>query len=487
VTGNSILTSTSNATGGSSPPGIYFDPQADLTVNGATMNADPTVGVIDLQSENGSVTVSNATIGASDVELTSGNTSGSGSITVQNSSIIASNPLTLTSGATSGTVTVDNSAVQGSSVTLFGATGVNTASNSTFMVTGGNLDITTTAGGINLSASTLNAIAGPSIGDFSSGDVNIGSIGGVTNISGTSITAANQLELTSDTGVSVSGASTLTAGGFLDILADETLAAPISVTGNSTLTSGTESNMVFQAGTDLTVNGATLKVDPLYGEAFMTSDSGSITVQNASITAGAVSMHDFGTSGSVTVQNTSITTPNISLTSGSTSGAITVQNSTINAPTVTMTSPSVSASDLITVNQNTSITASTLTLNSGDGILLDGTGGLNGGGSGTAILQGDQTNSINSAITVNNANFTSFASVSMSASTIVLTNVIFPSGGMVHFTTWNYGAQFNNITVTPGYVNFIGANNGNCFSGGTQITPSNWSSLPNFTYSATHG
>jgi hypothetical protein len=363
---------------------------------------------------------------------------------------------------TDSTVTLNNATTQGSSVDLFGLTGVSIVGGSSLTATGGNMAIAD-GGGINLSASTLTAIAGPIIGDSSSGDVNIIASGDAVNISnGTSITAANQVSLISDTGVSISGASKLTAGGFLDILTDETSSAPISVTGNSTLTSGFESNMIFQAGTSLTVNGATLNADPVFGEVFMTSDTDSIMVQNASITAGAVSMTAFGSSGSITVQNTSITTPGITMTSGSTSGSITVQNSIINAPTVTMTAPSASPSDLITVNQNTSITTSTLTLNSGDGILLDGTGGLNGGGSGTATLTAPANfNNPSSTLTVNNADFSSFSTVNMAGYTVYLTNVIFSGGSTVNITSRNGAANFSATpaTTVPGDVNFIGNNN----------------------------
>ncbi|HXC03052.1 MAG TPA: FecR domain-containing protein [Opitutaceae bacterium] len=382
------------------------------------------------------------------------------------------------------TVTLNNATVQGSSVDLFGSTGISIVGGSTVTATGGNLSIAD-GGGINISGATLNAIAGPTIGDSSSGDVDIAAIGDVVNISnGTSITAANQLSLASDTGVSISGASNLNAGGSLEIITDETVDAPISVTGNSTLTSGFESNMVLQAGTDLTVNGATLNADPLYGEVFMTSDSGSISVQNASITAGAVSMTDFGTSGSITVQNTSITTPGLTMTAGSTSGSITVQNSIINAPSVTMTTTS--PTDSITVDTS-SITTTNLTLNSGDGILLDGAGGLNGGGSGTvSLIAPANFNNPTSTLTVSNADFSSFSTVNMSGYTMYLTSVTFQNGSTVNLTSRNGGASFpaTPSAATPGNVNFIGNNNK---YGATPINAGtlNPSTLPNIHLNST--
>jgi hypothetical protein len=334
-------------------------------------------------------------------------------------SIASKSTLTATGGdldittTVGGAITLDNSSAQGGSVNLKGATGVSITGGSSVAATGGNLDLTTTSGGISLSASTLNAVIGPIINDATSGDVLMSATGGTVNISnGSSITAGNLVSLTSDTGVSISGASTLTSGNFLEILADGTLLAPISITGNSTLTSGASSNLILQAGTALTVNGATLNADPVFGSVYMSSDTSSISVQNASITSSLVSM----------------------TASSAPGGSITVKN--------------------------TSITTSSLTLNSGDGILLDGTVGtltLNGGGSGTATLT-DAAGAGGGVLSVNKANFSSFSTVNMAAHTINLTNVAFGGTSAVNLQSNipMLAASPNTGAVSvPGEVNFI--------------------------------
>jgi FecR protein len=429
VTGNSILTNTNSSSGGI----ILLWSDGALTANGATFNADPTAGLIAMSSNTGSINVQNASLAASSVSLTSGLTSSSGSITVnntsitagtlslmsginigsidiQNSAITTSTPLTLTSGATSGTVTIDNSSAQSDSTTLSGATGVSIANGSTVGSTSGNLDISTTGGGINISASTLNAIAGPTIGDSSSGVVDIAATGGAVNISNGTLITANQLSFASDTGISISGASSFTSEGGIFIEGDPSGAsAPVSVTGNSTLTSGTESNLVIQAGTALTVNGATLNADPIYGSVYMSSDTGSVSVQNASINSGYIDLRTFSPAGSVTVQSTAITTNN-------------------------------------------------LTLNSGDGILLDCNGLPPIGTGANPQVNLTDMGVGGSSLTVNHTDFSSFPTVNMTAHTINLSNTNFGAGSTVNLASFNgqLAASPNTGAVSqPGYVNFI--------------------------------
>jgi hypothetical protein len=136
-----------------------------------------------------------------------------------------------------------------------------------------------------------------------------------------------------------------------------------------------------------------------------------------------------------------------------------------------MTELSPAATDMITVNvnQNASIATSTLTLNSGDGILLDGgtnggttTGGLNGGGNGTvSLIAPANFNNPTSTLTVNNADFSSYSTVNMAGYTMYLTNVIFSGSSTVNLTSRNGAASFpaTPAAATPGNINFIGNNN----------------------------
>jgi fibronectin-binding autotransporter adhesin len=296
------------------------------------------------------------------------------------------------------TLSLVGSTVQGSFVVLDGVTGISITNGSTVNATFGDLSILD-GGGITISGSTIKATQGLLFGDSNSGLVDIAAVGGAVNITGgTVISAPAQINITSDTGVSIAGASTITSGGFLDILSDTTPSASISVTGNSTLTSGPTSNLILQASASLTVNGATLNTDPTYGQVFMDA---------------------IATSGLITVKNTSISTNN-------------------------------------------------LTLNSGDGILLDGTGGaltLTGtgtspqvnltaaGGSGGVLAITGKGSGAHP-----NIDFSSFSTVNIAAHTINLANVAFGGGSAVNLQsnipTLALNPNTNAVSV-PGEVNFI--------------------------------
>jgi len=296
------------------------------------------------------------------------------------------------------TLSLVGSTVQGSFVLLDGVTGVSITKGSAVTASFGNVSVID-GGGINISGSAIKATQGLLFGDSNSGDVSLSATGAAVNIgSGTTISAPSLVSIISDTGVSIAGASTITSGGFLDILASTTPSDSISVTGNPTLTSGPSSNLILQASASLTVNGATINTDPTFGQVFMdaTAASGLITVKNASISA------------------------------------------------------------------------NNLTLNSGDGILMDGTGGtLTLAGTG-ASPQVNLTAAGGSggSLTVNNADFTSFSTVNMAAHTINLTGVAFSSNLANPVNLKSFLGLANFGSSTPGYVNFVANNTW----GGASIT-----------------
>ncbi|HXC03053.1 MAG TPA: FecR family protein [Opitutaceae bacterium] len=305
------------------------------------------------------------------------------------------------------TLSLVGSTVQGSFVTLDGVTGISITNGSAVKATFGNVSILD-GGGINISGSTITAIQGLDIGDgASTGQVDIAAVGGTVNITGgTTISAATGLTLSSDTGISISGASSLTSAGSMFIEGDPSGAsAPVSITGNSILTTGTESNLVIQAGTALTVNGATFNADPVFGSVYMSSDSSTLSVQNATINSDYIDLRTFSTAGSITVQNTAITTNN-------------------------------------------------LNLNSDDGILLD-CNGLPPTGTGSSpqvnLVNSDTING--SKLVVQNTDFTSFPTVNMTAHTINLTNVNFGGTSAVNF--YSNVAMLNVGSSVAGKVNFI--------------------------------
>jgi hypothetical protein len=138
----------------------------------------------------------------------------------------------------------------------------------------------------------------------------------------------------------------------------------------------------------------------------------------------------------VTISDSTITTDPVNgavnINSSSSTGTITVENS---LPT-----------------QTTTIQAGMLTLNSGDGILLDGsTGTLNLNSSGGSMnLTVNQSGGL---ISVNDVNLTGYGTVNMSAHTLVLQDVSFALTSLVTLDSFNGLAHFN--SVAPGDVNFI--------------------------------
>jgi hypothetical protein len=128
--------------------------------------------------------------------------------------------------------------------------------------------------------------------------------------------------------------------------------------------------------------------------------------------------------------------------------SITINGGSISAPAGVEL---VAGSDISVTGCN--ITTSYLLMYSGDGILLDGTGSsLSGGGSGSAVYL-EAAGSNGGILTVNQCDFTPFATVSMSANTVNLTNVYLGTGTVELASLsghWTY-----NTTAVAGDVNFI--------------------------------
>jgi len=252
--------------------------------------------------------------------------------------------------------------------------------------------------------------------------------GGGINLSGSTISATQGLTFgdtssgdvtISATGgtVTITGGTTISAASLVKISSD----TGVSITGASTVTSGG----FLEILADTT-----------------SSDTISVT-GNSTLNAGPSS--------------------NVILQSG---GDLTVNGATINADPATGSVFMDSASGLITV-KNASITTADLTLNSGDGILLDGTGGtltLNGGGSGTANLTAAGASGGSLTVTGSgvgghpNVDFSSFSTVNMTAHTINLANVAFANGSAVNLASHIAQLALNPNTgavSVPGEVNFI--------------------------------
>ena len=169
-----------------------------------------------------------------------------------------------------------------------------------------------------------------------------------------------------------------------------------------------------------------------------------INLNNSTINSDAVTLDGTGTA-TISVNNTTINAPGV-LTAVA-ANALNVTGSTLNADAGSGTVTLISSLGSTIIN-GTSIKAHYLTVNSGDGILLDASGQTL-----TATGSGATANfTAPNLITVNNADFSSYSVVNMAANTINLSNVNLGSGVV---TLESLLGLLNIGSSRSGYVNFI--------------------------------
>ena len=197
-------------------------------------------------------------------------------------------------------------------------------------------------------------------------------------------------------------------------------------------------NLFIQSGADVTLeNGSQINaaggisIDGLHNLAI----SGSTLTSDSALLTSFFGAFTFDSAKINSVDYTTIAAP----------GTISINNSQLNAGN-TLTVSSANGSVNVT---GTSIATHLLTLNSGDGILLDPNGQTvsSPGGNGTANFTAPNL------ITVNNTDFSSFGVVNMAAKTINLSNVAFGNGSSV--TLSSLLGLLNIGSSVPGDVNFI--------------------------------
>lgn len=260
-------------------------------------------------------------------------------------------------------------------------------------------------------------------------------------------------DLTLDSGANVvfQNNSSITAGGKLMINAhDDILATGSSLVGDSAVLTAFTGNIVFNdallntkghsllfAQSSITLNNSTINSD------FVTlSGLGSTTISLENTTINAPSSIVALSQNDIDITGTSITPDLKSAHFLAGSGSALNTDAASGSVVLDSTSRSVNITD-------TSITAHYLTVNSGDGILLDGYGHtLAATGSGaTAKFTAPNL------ITVNNADLTAYGTVNMSANTINLSDVAFGAGSSV--TLKSLFGLLNIGSSIPGDVNFI--------------------------------
>ena len=250
--------------------------------------------------------------------------------------------------------------------------------------------------------------------------------------------------------ISLQDNSQVNAGGLLNLNAEGNISVASSqLNGGSAVFSSLTGTIEFDSPTLDVKNNSSLIA------------STAINLNNSTITAESVDLTGIGNT-PITINNTTINASSSmtafaagdlditgnNVSPGDRPGRIVTGGSALNTDPTTGTVYLSSSSGSINVS-GTSITAHYLTLNSGDGILLDATGQtLIASGSGaTASFTAANT------ITVNNANFSSFAVVNMAANTIDLSDVAFKAGSSV--TLKSLLGLLNVGSSIYGYVNFI--------------------------------
>jgi len=216
-------------------------------------------------------------------------------------------------------------------------------------------------------------------------------------------------------------------------------AGPLTVGSSQLLNSGGSTR--FNSGSELAVNNSFVYAAGDVGF----SSVGNVTLAGSTITANNVTISPVGRA--LTINASTLNVAQSATLSAA--GAVTINNSSLNAnPGNGQIAVSAGAHASVNIS-GTAIQAHFLTVNSGDGILLDGNGGA-------LMASGPGTTAIFTApnlVSVKNANFSSFGAVNMAANTVNLTDVNFGAGSSVMLKSLL--GQLNLGASVPGDVNFI--------------------------------
>ena len=440
-----------------------FDGTVDDTTieNGSTLTSDTDVNIkaygatVSIHAPNGSVYVDNTTvnpggsINISDSLITAGANGGTGGVDIYSGGYFYV-------GGYSDRLYYDD--IEGNNINISGSTitanngGVsilNDAYISTLDSVGFNVENSTVVeyGDITISASQITANNGgvdilTASSDLSHVYVDEGSslsVGDIS-ISGSTIKATGA-------GRNV----TISAGGSLaDTSASETLA----LVGDTVMAAGGTVTLTAQGDVDVDQDVSdTTALTAGSGDVDVTSHNGSMDVENSTVLAGgSVAL---SAAGSVTLNNGSVTgIKNVSVNAGS--------GITINGVAITANDPDygtyLTSTAGQTTIQNGSSVAGNLTVNSPDGILIDGSRGGAFSGSTISLTAGGGDANGGPAISVQNADLSGYATVNMAAHTVNLLDVAFGGSSAVNLHSY-FGALASNPNTgqvsVPGYVNFI--------------------------------
>lgn len=377
---------------------------------------------------------------------------------------------------------------------------------------GGNVELNSIAGNINVDNSALYAAGNAAINaaghvDVEGSDVNqVGSVfaaaGSYVNLYNVfndrydasssdayltdwNITAGSYVHIGADANVSLVGANIAAASGGVGIRASGASEVPAIRTGKGIAGVVSLGNIISISGSSITANkgdveiqnGTTTTPPPLLpslannlnvtGGSAITANNGNVSLlTDEGVNLASSAVHASGSGG---------TTGNVTVNAGA---GITVNGAAVTGDAADGTVTLNSVSRVTAIANGATVQSFYLDVNSPDGILIDGRagGGVHLTGN-TMNLKGSLTDGTR-GITVRSADLTAYATVNMAAHTVSLTSVAFGAGSYDNFQTF-YGALAANpntgSAVQSGYLNFI---NGVTYAG-TLVSSANQSTYVN--------
>jgi hypothetical protein len=442
-----------------------------ITVLYGDINID-TGAEVNLIDPNGTLTMSGVEVVGGDIDISgSGITAYGGDVNIGGSGEVLFNGGSVGGGytAVAGVVSIMDSDIiaSGGDVDInSGGTVAVQADSHVYEIVGDN--VTVNAGGdVDLYDATIRANTGGDLNITAEGTLNMDdAVGGVTALSGDDVTLSGDGDVLLDWN-SATGGATITAndGDVLVESADgDVLAENVAITADGGIqpvelleSSGDVDvyadygNVDFENSTVTALSGD-VDIEAGYSDA---EGSETLTMGGDIVTAGgSVTLN---APGSVTLTGGSVTgNDSVNVTGDS---GITINGTAVSADDTTYGQINLTTtSGQTTIQNGTSMTAYNLTVNSPDGILIDGSGGGTLSGNTMSLTAGGGDASGGPAITVNNEDLTAFQTINMSAHTVNLLDVAFGGSSTVNLHSY-FGALASNPNTgqssVPGYVNFI--------------------------------
>ncbi len=442
---------------------VNFQSYNGITLSGATILADPSSGTLQMNNysgnpflvnsgtllsgrtiglfSSGALTVDTATLGTpmpagtSDINLQSG-----GAMSL-NQTVVSGNNINFNSGGTLSLTGSSPSQYQvsgGSSISFSSFNGMNVGVNVNGASSEADISMQNnfgqlyvnngaqiSGGSIELNSQNGTLLIDPGVTIQSQGSsVQLAADFGMTI--GGNISAYNQISLASSQGnIVVNPGAQIVA----DTVSFDAPSGTLSTDGNSVVTGN--SGVTLHSSADMIIGG---NINATGGTASLATDNGPLTVNSGvQISANSISLNSGGTlqTGSTTVLQGASQVQLTSATGMNISGSITATSDGGNGPITLMNN-----TGLMNVNNganaNAQFTASVITFNSPDGILIDTPGQITAG-----TMTVSAVNQSSSTATIQNADLSGVGQLNVNGHTIVMSDVALPNSGNSHFLTDN--------------------------------------------------